>query len=92
MTKSPYSNTQVVGRFMMHYVHQKIAPHPGDDVKRVVRDWVRRPDLMALDLYGDPDLWFVFGSRNALEDPVYDLVLDRELIVPPLSHVLKSIR
>ncbi len=90
--KSPYSNTPVVGRFMMHYVHRTIPRHPGDRIRRVVQDWVRRPDLMALDLYGDPDLWFVFGSRNGLEDPIYDLTLGRELVVPPLEHVLKSIR
>lgn len=74
---------------MGYYVHRSITPHPKDSIFAVAPLWIHRPDLMALDLYGDPDLWMVIPLRNALQDPVYDLTLGRELIVPPIDHVLK---
>lgn len=89
--RSPYHATQVKGRYMLYYVHRSILPHVNDSVYEVVDQWVNRPDLMALDLYGDPDLWIVFGVRNALKDPCYDLTLGRQIIVPPLEHVLRSL-
>jgi hypothetical protein len=86
--KSPYGATKVIGRFMGYYVHRKIPAHRNDVVRSIVSQWVSRPDLMALDIYGDPDLWIAIPTRNALEDPCYDLTLGRELVVPPLDHVL----
>lgn len=90
--KSPYHRTPATGRFLGYYVHRSITPHPNDTIFPVAQLWVARPDLMALDLYSDPDLWMVIPLRNALQDPVYDLTLGRELIVPPLDHALKALR
>jgi hypothetical protein len=89
--KSPYYYTSIQSKFLLYYVHRTIQPHIHDSIFKVVNQWVERPDLMALDLYGDPDLWMVFGLRNALKDPYYDLTLGKELIVPSLDHVIKSL-
>lgn len=89
--KSPYSSTPTKGRYMLYYEHNRISPHVDDRTYKVVAQWVHRPDLMALDLYGDSDLWFVFGIRNALRDPCYDLVEGREIVVPTIEHVLRTI-
>ena len=89
--KSPYYLTPTQSRFLLYYVHRSIQPHKDDQIYKVVTQWVQRPDLMALDLYGDPDLWPVSGIRNALKDPCYDLTLGKELIVPSIEHVLNSL-
>lgn len=77
---------------MLYYFHRSIPSHFQDKVYPVGHMWVNRPDLMALDLYGDPDLWMVIPLRNTLQDPIFDLTLGRELVVPPLEHVLKILR
>lgn len=71
---SPFGLTPVVNSFMAYYIHRSIDPQ--DDDAEIVMDnqtYVNRPDLLAQDLYGDPDLWWVFGVRNGWKDPVYDL-------------------
>jgi len=51
-----------------------------------------RPDLLASDLYGDPDLWWVFKARNPniIDDPIFDFVAGIEIKLPPLS-LLRSV-
>lgn len=51
-----------------------------------------RPDLLANDLYNDPNLWWVFKERNpsVLDDPIFDFVAGVEIKVPPLS-VIKNV-
>jgi hypothetical protein len=49
--------------------------------------------LLAFDLYGDKDLWWVFAQRNMeiLKDPVFDLIAGIQIYVPKgaaLSKVL----
>lgn len=89
--KSLYSETPIKGRFLDHYVHRKLEPHRDDAQIQVQGEWVFRPDLMALDIYGDEDLWWVIPVRNGLEDLVFDVIYGRTLVVPPLELIRKSI-
>ena len=86
--ESPYRATPVVGNFMFYYIHRSVAPQP-DDIQAVMDNviYVERPDRLAQDLYGDPDLWWVFGVRNGWEDPVYDLKLGVELQIPQERYI-----
>ncbi len=86
--ESPYRATPVVGNLMGYYIHRSIDPQ--DDDFTVTMDnqrYVGRPDLLAADLYGDPDLWWVFAVRNGLEDPVHDIKLGISLIISPIHYV-----
>jgi hypothetical protein len=40
--------------------------------------------LLAFDLYGDKNLWWVFAQRNMeiLKDPIFDLIPGIEIYVP----------
>lgn len=90
--ESPYKLTRIAGNFMAYYVHRRIDPHPLD-LSYVIDDvrYVHRPDLLAHDFYNDSDLWWVFGVRNGLQDPVFDLVLGRPIFVPDLSYLRRVI-
>lgn len=86
--ESPYAFTTIIGRFMTYYVHRTVPPHPLDTVVRIVdQKYVNRPDLLAFDLYGDPDLFWVLAVRNGLQDPVFDFKLGELYVIPHPSHV-----
>jgi len=45
-----------------------------------------RPDLLAADLYGDANLWWVFAVRNPniIQDPVFDFTAGTIIYVPSM--------
>jgi hypothetical protein len=52
-------------------------PATKDDVQFVLTSqYKHRPDLLAFDLYKDPNLWWVFAMRNkdVIRDPIYDMI------------------
>ena len=86
--ESPYRLTPVIGNFMAYYIHRSIDPQPEDiHVTLDNQRYVERPDLLAADLYGDPNLWWVFGVRNGMEDPVYDMKFGINLFLPQLEYI-----
>ena len=51
------------------------VPAESDDYKYVIESqYKHRPDLLAYDLYGNANLWWVFVQRNMsiIKDPIYD--------------------
>lgn len=86
--ESPYRVTPIIGNFMGYYIHRAINPQ-SDDVLTTMDKHVyeARPDLLANDIYGTPDLWWVFGVRNGWKDPVYDLKLGIVFYIPQETYV-----
>jgi hypothetical protein len=54
---------------------------------------MHRPDLLAYDIYGDSQLWWVFVVRNkdVLRDPVYDFVPGQRIFLPKLETIKNAI-
>lgn len=78
-----YSRTQIVGRFLGFYVPMIIPPDSSDELIVIKRqDWVHRPDIIALDRYGNELLFWVFGVRNGLKDLVFDINFGSVLFFP----------
>jgi hypothetical protein len=48
-----------------------------------------RPDLLASDLYDDPELWWVFKARNptAIDDPIFDFVAGVTIKIPTINTI-----
>ena len=88
-SKSLYALTEIKGRFLSYYVHRKMYPQDEDKVVVVGHRWVNRPDLMALDLYGNEDYFMAIAIRNKLNDPVFDLTYGKELVIPPYGYVVE---
>jgi hypothetical protein len=87
-SESPYNFTSITGKFMTYYIHRTVAPHPFDKVTILNNErYVNRPDILAMDLYGSEDLFWIIPVRNGLQDPVFDLTFGRALIIPDTTYV-----
>jgi hypothetical protein len=89
---SPYFTTPVVGEYLGLMVNRSI-PKYADDIRFTINETYNlRPDLLAYDLYGTPNLWWVFAQRNpnSLTDPLLDFVTGTEIYLPKKS-TLKSV-
>jgi len=55
----------------------------------ITQKYVKRPDLLAYDLYGDAHFWWLFPiyNPNALLDPINDFTLETSLLVPTRDFV-----
>ena len=82
---SPYYKTQVVNGQYLDLLQIRPVPAEPDDVLYVIEvQYTHRPDLLAFDMYGDKNLWWVFSQRNIekLKDPIYDFEAGTEIFVP----------
>jgi hypothetical protein len=89
---SPYYLTQVFNRqFLDVMVNRPIPVDPQDSYWQINQTYNLRPDLLAYDLYGDSELWWVFAQRNpnTLKDPLFDFVAGKYIYIPQLPN-LKS--
>lgn len=87
--KSPYSKTEVYGKFLDIAAFPTV-PKYADDVKFTInKTYQFRPDLLAFDLYGDSQLWYVFALRNPniLEDPIFDMQIGTVIFIPKKENL-----
>tara|TARA_B100000085_G_C18211153_1_gene377751 strand:+ start:148 stop:453 length:306 start_codon:yes stop_codon:yes gene_type:complete len=90
---SPYKSTPVNKRAnaleTLNYIK---IPHAQDDVTySIAPEYSTRPDLLANDLYGDVNLWWVFMNRNpdVLIDPIFDFTTGKTIRLPKQSTLKK---
>jgi hypothetical protein len=89
---SPYFSTPVNGEYLGPMVNRSI-PKYADDIRFTINETYNlRPDLLAYDLYGTPNLWWVFAQRNpnTITDPLLDFTIGTDIYLPKKS-VLKSV-
>lgn len=87
-TTSPYAKTPIAGRYMSYLEYRRIPPHYLDTTYTLLNpEYVNRPDLLALDIYGNDELEWVIPVRNGLQDLIFDLQLGVTLIIPAPSYV-----
>ena len=81
---SPYYNTGYSQFFLDVMINRPIPAESDDQIFKINTTYQYRPDLLAYDLYGDADLWWVFTARNpnVLRDPVFDFLPGVEIYVP----------
>ena len=83
-----YYTPVLLDRYLDIYINRTIPPSSDDKVFLITEvSYVNRPDTLANDIYGDRSWWWVFGVRNGLEDPIFDLKLGTLLIVPSLTVI-----
>lgn len=90
---SPYYSTELKGSYL-DIINFRNIPNQVDDVYyTVTSQYEFRPDLLAYDLYGDSNLWWVFSVRNKdnIKDPIYDLYAGQGIYLPKLTTLKKSL-
>lgn len=86
---SPYSNTDQ-SKGYLDVMSWRPMPVENDDILfTVTSSYQHRPDLLAHDLYGQSQMWWVFAARNPaiLKDPVFDLVPGIKIYLPKMSSM-----
>lgn len=86
-----YSTTQNAG--YLDVMNFRDIPVQRDDVLfALTKTYEHRPDLLANDVYGDVNLWWVFAVRNknVIQDPIFDMVAGVKIYIPQ-KHTLTSV-
>jgi hypothetical protein len=82
---SPWFNTKTKNGQYLDVLRIRPIPAETDDVLYTVQvQYTHRPDLLAFDLYGDKNLWWVFAQRNMeiIKDPIFDLEAGIQIYIP----------
>ena len=82
---SPWHKTDTVNNQYLGGMNIRPVPAESDDVLYTIEvQYTHRPDLLAYDLYGDRNLWWVFAQRNmdVLKDPIYDIEAGTQIYLP----------
>jgi len=84
---SPWFTTQVVNDYLDIMSIRAVSSQVDDFLYTIQPQYTYRPDLLAFDLYGDPNLWWVFTQRNmdVLQDPIFDFVPGTKIYIPKKS-------
>jgi hypothetical protein len=89
---SPYFKTDLVNNHL-DIIDFRDIPISTDDVLYIVNPtYSLRPDLLAFDIYGDSNLWWVFAVRNkdVIQDPIYDLIAGQRIYLPSVNTLKKQ--
>lgn len=89
---SAYSDTRVRDYYLDVMTNRSIPKQSDDVVFTINETYSRRPDLLAHDLYGYADLWWVFAQRNpnVLINPLLDFRTGVTIFIPKIE-TLRSV-
>ena len=90
---SPYFTTEYSQFFLDTMVNRPIPKLTDDQLIKINQTYQYRPDLLAYDLYGEKDLWWVFAQRNldVLKDPIFDFVAGTKIYLPQGANLKKRL-
>ncbi len=93
---SPYFKTDQKNFFISYldfYTDRPIPADLTDEFIAVGSKFHHRPDLLSNELYGTPNLWWIFMVRNPnlIIDPIYDLKAGLEIFVPTRKRMFTNI-
>jgi hypothetical protein len=89
---SPYFETGY-SQFYLDVMVNRPIPKENDDISFTINaTYQYRPDLLAFDLYGTGNLWWVFYQRNpnTLTAPPLDFTVGKQIFLPK-GDVLKQV-
>lgn len=86
----PYGKTPVNVAGYLDILVPRPIPVAGDDVLyEIIPAYNYRPDLLAHDLYGKKEFWWIFAQRNPdiIKDPIFDFVAGTKIYLPQGSNL-----
>jgi hypothetical protein len=90
---SPYATTEKFGRFLDILNYRPIPKSNLDVSFKINSIYQFRPDLLANDLYGRPQLWWVFAARNpnVIQDPIFDFYAGQTIYIPNGDNLIAAL-
>jgi hypothetical protein len=92
---SPYFSTSLNSNGVyLDLLDSRLVPASVSDATYVIDNkYDLRPDLLAYDLYGDSNLWWVFAERNpnTLKDPVGDFRTGVAINLPDKNSLISAL-
>lgn len=90
---SPYYGTNFRGNVLGIMQYRSIPAEADDAVHTLTRTHQYRPDLLAYDMYGNANLWWVFATRNpnAIKDPIWDFREGVRFYIPKLRNIQEAL-
>lgn len=90
--RSPYNKTNQINKYVSYldfWTPVAIPATSSDILMTLDVKYKHRPDLLSYDLYGTPQLWWVFASRNpdVIKDPVFDFEPGITIYAPSSNNV-----
>lgn len=89
---SPWFLTSTNQNYLDILTIRPVSAEVDDFLYTIEAQYMYRPDLLAYDLYGEVNLWWVFIQRNldVLQDPIFDFIPGKKIYIPKSSS-LKSV-
>ena len=86
---SPWYTTPTTQNYLDVLSIRPVSAEVDDFLYTIEVQYTNRPDLLAFDLYGTPNLWWVFIQRNldVLQDPIFDFVAGKQIYIPKNSSL-----
>jgi hypothetical protein len=86
---SPWYLTQTTQDYLEVLAIRPVSAEVDDFYYTIESQYAFRPDLLAFDLYGESNLWWVFIQRNlnVLQDPVFDFTPGKKIYIPKKSSL-----
>ena len=86
---SPWYKTPITNNYLDILTIRPVSAEPDDFLYTIEAQYTYRPDLLAYDLYGISQLWWVFIQRNlnVLQDPIFDFVPGVSIYIPKGSSL-----
>ena len=91
---SPYANTEITDTGFLDILAPVPIPVGANDVVyEILPAYTYRPDLLAFDLYGQKELWWVFAQRNLdiLKDPIFDFTAGTQIYLPQGNNLRNTL-
>ena len=84
-----YYKTQTNSFYLDVLGNRPVTAEPDDVTFAITAVYDQRPDLLAHDLYGNSNLWWVFAKRNpnTLKDPLFDFRAGVSIRLPKLANL-----
>lgn len=85
-----YKKTEVEGNYLGYFNPINIPFDATDYIISISKEYEHRPRKLAQDIYGEPELYWIFREFNKekIQDPIFDLVEGISIIVPSKQRLL----
>jgi alpha-L-fucosidase len=90
---SPWYLTKPIAYYLDVLTIRPVSAEDDDFLYTLEPQYAYRPDLLAFDLYGTQNLWWVFIQRNldVIQDPIFDFVPGVQIYIPKKTSLLQAL-